>query len=401
MISVEEALRTVLDHATMLPDETVALSDAGGRVLREPLRADRDFPPYDRVTMDGIALRYTDLTAQQRSFVIAGVVAAGASPPALLQGGQCLEVMTGAMLPPGTDTVVRYEDLDIVDGVATIRAAEVRAGQNIHRQGEDRQSGELIVQPGCVLTAAEIGVAATVGRDRIKVGRRPRTLVVSTGDELVAVDQTPLPYQIRRSNVPTLAALLRTWGIPVDTLHLPDNADLIRRRLAERINDYDLVLLSGGVSRGAFDYLPDALTAIGVQRLFHKVSQRPGKPFWFGHLPEKTAVFALPGNPVSSFVCARYYVRAWLEACLGVTASPTLYAQLQEPVRFTPELTYFLPVKLVSRPDGILGAYPILGHGSGDLANMVDIDAFQILPTGRQHFPAGTVYPILPFRNMA
>lgn len=398
MITVEAALETVLANTISLPVESVLLEVAPGRILREALSADRDFPPYDRVTMDGIALRYADIANKQTAFPIAGIVPAGSAPLSLSQAGQCLEVMTGAVLPPGTDTVIRYEDLEISSNIATLTAPGVRPGQNVHRQGEDRQAGELIVAPGCRITAAEIGVAATVGRTHLQVTRLPKTLIVSSGDELVEVGQQPLPHQIRRSNLAMLAAVMRNWGIQADTLHLPDQFELIQQRLAERLESYDLVLMSGGVSRGAFDYLPDVLAALGVKKLFHKVKQRPGKPFWFGRLPESTVVFALPGNPVSCFVCTLFYVRSWLEASMSLRSRAMLYAQLAEPFEFAPSLTYFLPVRLQSAAGGVWEALPVTGHGSGDLANLVDIDGFMVLPPDQQQFARGAVYPVIQFR---
>lgn len=397
MISVEEALEIVRAHAIDLPAVEVPLSAAHQKVLREPLRADRDFPPYNRVTMDGIAIAYADFAGGLRRFPIAGVGAAGAPQQELTQTGHCIEIMTGAMLPKGTDTVIRYEDVEINDQQAQLTVDTIRQGQNIHRQGEDRRKGDVIVPAGRLIAAGEIGVAATVGRSSLSVTRPISALILSSGDELVGVDETPLPHQIRQSNVFSIQALLQRWGIAAEITHMPDDPAIIEKVLRERLPKYDVLLLSGGVSKGKFDYIPDALDAMGVNRLFHRVAQRPGKPFWFGHIPGGTVVFALPGNPVSSLACTRVYFGEWLETSLGISGEKPK-AQLSREVTFRPDLNYFLQVSLSSTSDGSLLAEPVEGHGSGDLANLVDADAFLMLPRGKNVFKAGEAYPVWHFR---
>lgn len=397
MISVEEALDIVRAQAINLPPVEVPLQAAHQKILREPLRADRDFPPYDRVTMDGIAIAYADFAGGRRSFPIAGVGAAGAPQQELTQTGHCIEIMTGAMLPKGTDTVIRYEDIDLRDHEAHLTVDEIKEGQNIHWQGEDRRKGAVIVPAGRMIAPGEIGVAATVGCSSLQVTRPISALILSSGDELVGVDQTPLPHQIRQSNVYTIQALLQRWGISAEITHMPDEPSVIEKVLQERLPQYDVLLLSGGVSKGKFDYIPDALDAMGVKRLFHRVAQRPGKPFWFGHIPGGTVVFALPGNPVSSLACTRVYFGEWLEYSLGINMEKPK-AQLSRDVSFRPDLNYFLQVKLSSASDGRLVAAPVEGHGSGDLANLVDADAFLMLPRGKDVFKAGEAYPIWHFR---
>ncbi|PHN03029.1 molybdopterin molybdotransferase MoeA [Flavilitoribacter nigricans] len=397
MISVEEALKIVRQQAIELPAVEVPLAEANQKILREPLRADRDFPPFDRVTMDGIALSFADFAAGKRSFPIAGVGAAGAPQQELTRQGHCIEIMTGAMLPAGTDTVVRYEDLEIRDQEAHLTIDKIKKGQNIHRRGEDRQRGDVIVPAGRKIAPGEIGVAATVGRASLPVTRPITALILSSGDELVAVEEKPLPHQIRQSNVFSIQALLQRWGIRAQIMHMPDDPATIKKVLQEQLPNYDVLLLSGGVSKGKFDYIPDALDAMGVKRLFHRVAQRPGKPFWFGHIPGGTVVFALPGNPVSSLACTRVYFGEWLETSLGISEEKPR-AQLSREVSFRPDLNYFIQVKLRSAADGNLLADPVEGHGSGDLANLVDADAFLMLPRGKDHFAAGEAYPVWSFR---
>lgn len=398
MISVEEALEIIQTTVKDFGTEEVPLEAALGRVLREDLYADRDFPPFDRVTMDGIAIRQASFTAGQRVYPIAGIAAAGAPQMTLANPGLCLEVMTGAILPEGTDAVIRYEDLEIDDGEATIVLEEVKSGQNIHRRGEDRAQGALVVPKYRRISPAEVGVAATVGKATVSVSRLPRTMIISTGDELVEVGQTPLPHQIRRSNVHRLKATLQRFGMPVETHHLADDLDEILPTLEKILNESEVVLVSGGVSKGKFDYLPEALEKLGVKKLFHRIAQRPGKPFWFGRAANGTTVFALPGNPISSFLCTHRYFLPWLDACLGLPPARMPKAALQEDVYFKPDLTRFLEVKLDYDDQGRILAWPVHGSGSGDLANLVDADAFMELPRGRHVYAKGAVFPLLFYR---
>ena len=393
MITVEEALEIIFYHQVDFGTELVSLNNAAGKILRESVTADRDFPPFDRVTMDGIAIHYQAFKNGSVSFVIEGEAPAGLPVVSLKDPGKCLEVMTGAVLPEGTDTVVRYEDVEIRDGIAKILIEEIRFQQNVHFQGMDRKQGDPIFRDGIALGPAQLGVCATVGQDPIQVSRTPKALIISTGDELVEVHEIPAPHQIRKSNIAQLRALLDIFKITPDTLHLTDDYDEILTKLKNAVDDYDLILLSGGVSKGKYDFLPKALDELGVEKLFHKIRQRPGKPFWFGR-KEHCFVFAFPGNPVSSFMCANRYLRPWLAACLQQKIQQPEFAKLAEEVAFKPDLTYFLEVQLRSNTQGVLEAHPVKGNGSGDLANLVDADAFIQLPQGRNVYEAGGVYPV-------
>jgi len=393
MITVEEARALVFGTTRDFGIESISLMDAVGRTLREPLIADRDFPPYDRVTMDGIAIRFADFTAGNRTFKIAGVGAAGQPQMSLSKTNTCLEIMTGAILPTGADAIIRYEDLQIQTGDATITAATIRDGQNIHRKGSDRLRGSVLLQPGYQLNAAAIGIAATIGKDQLKVSKLPKVLIISTGDELVNINEKPLPHQIRKSNVYQLQAGLKHFGIFADHRHLNDNLKKITENLRHFLIEYDAVLLSGGVSKGKFDFLPEAMDQLGVKKLFHKIKQRPGKPFWFGQYPEGATVFAFPGNPVSSFMCAQIYCMPWLQKCLGLPVLYQQYASLTAPIHFKPDLTYFAQVKITTDKFGKLLATPIEGNGSGDLANLVEANAFLEVPMGKDIFEKGVVLP--------
>jgi molybdopterin molybdotransferase len=304
--------------------------------------------------------------------------------------------MTGAMLPVGTDTVIRYEDLSIKDKIAKIQILPSKAGLNIHKKGIDRKQDEVIVDKGKIINPAEIGIAATIGKNEILVRKRVKAMVISTGEEIIPVSATPKPHQIRTSNSYALQACLKKWGVEADTVLLPDSQEIIEQKLGEYLKVYDVLILSGGVSAGKFDFVPKALENQGVSRLFHKVAQRPGKPFWFG-VKEEKAVFALPGNPVSTFMCLHRYFKPWLDASQGVSTE-RIRAELGKDFAVKFALTYFLQVKLVQSSNGIWKAMPVEGNGSGDLASLVDSDAFMELPLGKEVFRSGEQYVVWRYR---
>lgn len=397
LISVAEASEMVLSQLIQLENEAVPLEQAIGRVLREDLFADRDFPPFHRVTMDGIAIQHATFAQGTSNFPIQEIQAAGAPQGTLHNASDCMEVMTGAILPKGTDTVIRYEDLEIQDGKASIVVEKVRAQQNVHRQGSDREAGTLIVKAGHRISPAEIGVAATVGKTELQVARLPKVVIITTGDELVEVGEQPLPHQIRSSNIYKIKSTLARWGLPAVALHLVDNKASMQASLQECLQEFEILILSGGVSKGKFDFVPEVLDNLGVNKYFHKVAQRPGKPFWFGGT-EKNRVFALPGNPVSSFMCLQRYFMPWLRASMNLPATTSALAVLNKTFTFKPDLTYFLQVKTHFDSNGRLLAQPVEGNGSGDLANLVDADAFLELPRGQEVFEEGAVYPIWFYR---
>ncbi len=396
MISVTEAAQIIHAHQRIFKKEKVNLSDAVGCILAQEVVADRDLPPFHRVAMDGIAIRLDSLHSINQTFSIAGVQAAGKAPTTLQYPNQTIEVMTGAVLPPGTDTVIRYEDVHIENGVATVQQAEPELGQHVHHQGQDAKQGQRLLNPGMALSAAEIALLASVGLHEVEVYRYPRTAIVSTGDELVAIEAHPLPWQIRRSNSYALQAALRQMNHDAALFHLPDHEAALEEQLQKIFESYELVLLSGGVSKGKFDYVPQVLKKLGIEKKFHQVSQRPGKPFWFG-TSDRHTVFALPGNPVSTYLCFFRYVKPWLLQGAGVGVKP-MQAKLATDFTFAAPLTYFLQVR-VQNESGTWMAYPDAGGGSGDFANLKNVDGFLELPAERKDFQKGETLYYWPFRT--
>lgn len=397
MITVEEAEKIILEQATDYGAEIVVFESALGRVLAEDVRADRDLPPFDRVTMDGIAVNFDAIESGISTFRIKGTQAAGDLPLDIAESNECVEIMTGSMVPATADTIIRYEDLEVRAGLATLVTNEIRRGQNIHFKGRDKKQNELVASSGELVTPALISLAASVGETELRVKRLPRVVVVSSGDELVDVGETPSPYQLRRSNGYTIRAVLRQHGIDAALIHVPDDARTIKEQLSLCLENNDVLLITGGVSMGKFDLIPNALQELHMKTLFHRVQQRPGKPFWFGRDDNGKLVFAFPGNPVATFMCLHRYFLPWLEASLQMKPKPPAHAVLNARYSFPLPLKCFLQVKLHYNEYCQLMATPVEGNGSGDFANLADTDAFMELPETRNEFKKGEVFRIWPF----
>jgi molybdopterin molybdotransferase len=413
MINVSEASQIILANSQEYGIESVDFMDSLGRVLKEEIRADRDFPPFDRVCMDGISVSHKIFSSGQREFKIEGVQAAGSPQMTLVNLTNCLEVMTGAILPVRSDVVIPYELIEIENGIAKVSIDEVKELQNIHLKGKDKLVGDVLIPKNRKITAAEIGLLATVGKNKVLVAKHPKVLIVSTGDELVEVSENPLEYQIRRSNVYSLQALLLALGVLSDTKHLADDKSSLLKEIGSSLHEYDVLLFSGAVSKGKFDYIPEVLDELGVEKLFHKVKQRPGKPFWFGRIASlissqtdpsnvisnKIVVFAFPGNPVSTYVNCLKYFYPWYQKSVFGMESAVEQAVLSVDFNFKPRMTYFLQVQLQNVSGEVL-AIPLTGNGSGDLANLTEADALLELPADRTEFKKGEAFSVIRYRKL-
>ncbi|MFK5878157.1 MAG: molybdopterin molybdotransferase MoeA [Flavobacteriaceae bacterium] len=412
LTSSDTALEIILNESANFGIEEVDFINSLGCVLKENIVADRDFPPFDRVSMDGIGICIDSFNKGQRKFTIEGIQPAGSPQLTLKNSENCIEVMTGAVLPKNIDVVIPYEQVEIKNSIASIQIETTNQFKNIHKKGTDKQQGDLIIPENTLISSAEIGVLATVGKSKVKVVKQPKVMIISTGDELVEVSETPEAYQIRRSNVYTLVSLLERLKINAETAHITDNKETLKSKIGSYLKEYDVLLFSGAVSKGKFDFIPEVLNELGVEKLFHKVAQRPGKPFWFGHnvpntlselgvkkdIKKKgTAVFAFPGNPISTFVGCMKYFFPWYQKSMGLEEQQN-FAILANDFTFKPSLTYFLQVKLENK-NGQLIAHPIAGKGSGDLANIVLTDGFLEFPADRTEFKKGEVFPIMKYRS--
>ena len=400
MITPAQADELIAQHVTCLPIESLPLAQCAGAVLRENVYGERDQPPFDRVAMDGIALD-SAAARQSRRFHVQGMQAAGdpqhtLGPPLATPAGpvaRCIEIMTGAMLPAGCDAVVPVEQIEVRDGFALVRDdASIEPWQNVHRRGSDSRQGALLLNSGSRLSSPEIAIGAGAGMARIRVSAQPMIAVISTGNELIEPGEAILPHQVRRSNVYGIVASLRQRNfLRVADDHIDDDATALRERLRLHLDTHDVLILSGGVSMGKLDLVPQVLAELGVRQIFHKIAQRPGKPMWFGIAPSGTAVFALPGNPVSTLVCLARYVLPALYAAMGQTQPAIDRIALAAPVDVKAPLALFMPIRLACDEWGRQWAEPRPTQGSGDFISLAGSDGFVELPPGPHTFPKGFV----------
>ncbi len=392
MISVQQAEEIILSQIKDLGTEEIFYENALGRILAENILADRDLPPFDRSTVDGIAISFNSFEKGIRTFTIKAVQAAGEVPVSIDDENECIEIMTGAALDSSMDTIIRYEDISINNNFASI-TIDAKKGQNIHLKGRDKKAGEILVKANQVITPSILGIAASVGKTFLTVKRLPKVAIISTGDEMVPPETNPTPFQLRRSNGITIKSVLEKYRINADWLHWNDDFEFIKKELSQCIENYDILLMSGGVSMGKFDYLPKACEELGVEKLFHKIRQRPGKPFWFGKSQNEKLIFAFPGNPVSVFMCLHRYFIPWLEKSLEILETAQ-YAVLQNDMDFPFPLQYFAQVKLSVNPSGQLIAESVNTNGSGDFSHLAETNAFIELPLEKTEFKKGEVYKI-------
>ncbi len=410
-LTFDAALRAVRDYARSLPaptSESVQLLDSLRRVLGTPLLADRDQPPFDRSTRDGFALHSADLPHLQNpenSLSITGQIRAGGIHSGTsLARGTAVEIMTGAPVPPGADTVVMVEHVTAANGQLRLRpGCAPSPAQNIVPQAAESHAGQTLLAPGTRITPAEIALAASCGAARLEVFRRPTVAILATGDELVSIDELPSPHQIRNSNSCALAALVAAAGAtPIQLPIVRDTTADLHDRIARARTSADFLLLSGGVSMGKYDLVERVLAELGAEFVFTGVHMQPGKPVVFGHLPapspstSRQTFFGLPGNPISTEVTFHTFVGPFLGALAGASWQGPDFAQatLTEAVAARPDLIRFLPAHLtpsLTRPEVRL----IPWQGSGDLAANARANCYAVLPADQGPFHAGEVITIL------
>ncbi|MEX0324949.1 MAG: molybdopterin molybdotransferase MoeA, partial [Puniceicoccaceae bacterium] len=394
LIPVSEALSRIEALVQPLGTEQCPLAEATGKRLSQPVLADRHLPPFDRVMMDGYAVRFADLQTQS-VFRISGSAMAG-DPQSTLpdEAGQAMEIMTGCPLPKGADTVIPVEDTITEDGMMRLADdANPKQGQFIHRKGSDYPLETELVGKGTILRSVEVGIAASCGYSELVVTKRPRVAVFGTGDELVPVEATPLDHQIRQSNLHALKASLPGGLADIQKEgHLADTGDDGPGQLHEAIAASDIVIISGAVSKGRLDWIPAALDSCG-KKVFHGVSQRPGKPMGVWQAESGCLIFALPGNPVSTLVCAHRYILPCLRAINGIPEKQERVT-LAEAFQFKKPLTLFLPVKRLDSNSVV--PKPI--NNSGDYAGLAGSDGFIELQKESNHWTAGTEVPLFAWK---
>jgi molybdopterin molybdotransferase len=390
MITVHEAEEIIQSISMPTSVEHVPIENAHGHVLAESIYADSDLPPFDRAMMDGIAVRLYS-NDDQKEFNIIGIQRAGLPQNFDATSNSCIEIMTGAAVPEGFNTVIPYEHLLIQGHLAVVQVAP-SIGQNIQYKGSDFKQGALLISTDKKLRSPEIGILASVGKTNALVKKRPRVAVISTGDELATIDQTPGPGQIRRSNVYAVSSVLRQLGLEVATFHLNDDADEIRTGLQIIFEKFDWIILSGGVSMGKYDLIPQIMSELKVKQLFHKIAQRPGKPFWCGQTETGKPVFALPGNPVSTLMCMhRYVVPFTQEKVMGGRIEWTIVTLDQDYVK-KGTLTQFVPVQCQ-----LNNVIVVKTSGSGDFAHLQQADGWIEIPAEMNDIKKGQTFRFIPF----
>lgn len=394
LTSVSKAKDLIHEALPASKSAAIPLTEANGYVLAMDIKAERDYPPFDRITKDGIAIASASFTGKGQYMGLIGYAQAGKPQAVLEDTGMVIEVATGAPLPQGTDAVIPYEEIEKQTDRVILNTKQVLAGQHIHPQGSDSKKGTILIEKGAIIGSPEIAILGSNGIHTVSVYAKPCIAIVTTGDELVATNANVGPYQIRRSNDVMLQAALQGHGFAdIHCSHMPDNATQLHAEFAKVMDVADVVLISGGVSKGVFDLIPDVLKKLAVKNIFHGVCQRPGKPMWFGKKGH-TLVFGLPGNPVSSLTCALRYVVPALKKTSGFNESLTDFRTLGEAVDVNVPFTVFLPVKANFNNEVV----PVSHNGSGDFASLVDSCGFIELPGDTHHFYAGERYPFIPWR---
>ena len=374
LISPKEAFRIVKNQFPNLRDESVALASSSGRELAENIYSDRDQPPFHRVMMDGYAFQIAAWEKGIREFYVEGIQAAGEAPLTLKEESGCIEIMTGAVLPNDCSVVIQYEKSIRKENSVQFQIEEVKHFQNIHAKGFDKKFGEIILKEGTVIGPLEMACLASVGKARVKVKKRLNIAIVSTGNELVEVHETPSDFEIRSSNLEMLQSLLKPYCDQVSVFRLLDDEQETTHFIQHELENFDIVCFSGGVSKGKYDFVAKALEGNGIQKHFHGVKQKPGKPFFFGSKNE-TVVFAFPGNPMSVLHCATRYLIPQLNN------NSIEEAQLKSNYTNRLALTVYLPAFISTYKNGIRMAELILQNGSGDFMGATGANGFvEVLP---------------------
>jgi len=402
MLTFEQARQEVISQISKVNRSTATVNlsvwDALGHVLAQNLIADRDYPPFDRATRDGYAVRASESTAGATLACI-GEIKAGDPLTEPLQQGTCIQIMTGAPVPPEADAVVMIEYTSREKELIHFQQPATR-GQNIVPAGSEAAKDQSLLQRGTRLGYAELGLAAQIGATHLLCAKKPCVAILSTGDEIVSIDASPGPFQIRNSNSVSLAAQIRdAGGAPVILGNAGDRIESLADKIQQGLQE-DLLVLSGGVSMGKYDLVEDVLKSLGASFYFDAVAIRPGKPAVFGLCNEKP-VFGLPGNPVSTMVTSELFVVPAIDLLSGAPARPLpfLKATLAEAMKEKPGMTHFLPAR-VQFDSGEARVKPLAWQGSGDTVTMAKANCFLVVGADIQTLAAGENVNVLMRRGI-
>ncbi len=395
MLKYLEAAAKIRGLAKPFPVATVPLVSAANRILAHPVFADRDYPPFNRSAMDGIAIRIADWQQGIREFRIRETIFAGAPATRPLGEGECYRIMTGAPCPPTADAVIRNEDVgDLDDQHVRVHSEQVVPMQHIARKGEDLGQGDVALSAPHRCDAPAIATLAALGVHRVAVFVNPSVAIVTTGNEVVDVERQPDGFQIRNSNQYLLRALCGQWQLPVGFCqHVGDDRNALLETLGEALA-HPIVVINGGVSAGHADYVPQVLEELGVDTLFHKVLIKPGKPVLVGTAPNGSVLFALPGNPLSCLVTFKLFVEEYLWGCFGFGYARLRKAKLLNDRSKKTPLDEFFPIFRETQADGYTWR---AHHGSGDITAAIGCHGIGWHPQNRRDIKANEVISILPF----
>jgi len=400
LVAPKQALKIILAHVRPLKAERNPLDEVLGCCLAEDIRADRDLPPTDRSAMDGYAVRAKDLAAGPRELRLVGEVAAGSAKRPRVTAGTCVRILTGASVPGGATAVVKLEDTTERDGFVKFLTIPT-AGANIRIQGEEVTKGRGLLCKGTVLTAARIGLCASVGKAAVKVVGRPSVTVLCTGRELREAGARVGPHQLRDSNGPALLAALQNAGIRrIGHQIVPDDPRVLANKLKLAAGKYNVILLTGGVSVGKYDFVPEAVRRIGATVRFHGVAMKPGKPQLYATLSGNRHIFGLPGNPLSVLTGFGELVLPAIRRLSGIDATSchvTLKLPLSRSVRGKGNRVTFVLGKLIWSRKG-LRAEPVNSCGSADLVAGAQADGVLLIPQGVRRIPTGELVDFTPWR---
>jgi len=394
-LQVGEAQRIILESLSVLDTERVGIEKSLGRVLAEEVCANRDLPPYDVSAMDGFALRSADQEKVPAILDIVEDIRAGEMPRNKIQAGQCARIMTGAPVPLGADAVIRVEDTAALPSERVQINVAVKPGNDIRPQGENMRDGEVVLDSGTEITPGVIGILATVKCAQMQVYRQPRVAILSTGDELEGLDEPVDPNKIPDANSHALMAQVQALGLEPVMLGIARDDPAELAEYLQRGLKFDVLLVSGGTSVGVHDYVRPTIEALGVQMKFWRVAMKPGHPMAFG-TTNTTAVFGLPGNPVSSMVCFEHFVAPALRRMMGHERlfRRTITARLTHKVKHQSGRVEFIRVTLAQEPGGY-AATSTGSQGSGILLSMARADGLMVVPANSAGLEADTQVSVL------
>ncbi|MBK7505573.1 MAG: molybdopterin molybdotransferase MoeA [Bacteroidetes bacterium] len=389
MQSIQNALELILSNKQNFGTETISIHDCLDRVLAEDIYADRDYPPFNRATMDGYAIISQDINIGKNNLLkITDTIHAGEAKQFALESGNCIKIMTGAPVPKRANAVIRIEDTHINGNEIHFNVKQLKENQNIAIQGEDARKGDLLIKKGTKLNPNSISLLAVTGHAKLEVYKLPIIAIVSTGNEIVAVESVIQPHQIRDSNVHTLKNSLLNYCISaIQTALIVDDKIALKNTLSELL-DTDIIIISGGVSKGDADYVPEILKHLGVIEIFHRVSIKPGNPLWFGKMPNGGVVFGLPGNPISVQVGYKVFIESFIRKCFDMEPIEPLFLPLLGEKSKKSNFTEYFPCKL-THENKKSGLAINKMNTSGDISTTNNSDGIAIHPSEKQTIEKG------------